>query len=263
MFKKILKLIGVLILAAVITAVSIVVLGILGIRAGIPLPEDQITGLAGTLGFVPSAIFLCVLDRKNGWNSDLKERRIKLDIRVVPMSLFAISAGTILTGTIAALVFGRLFPITPGVSGHTLLDYIGSIVLAPVIEEMFFRAGVYGTMRKTINVKASMVISALIFSAIHMFSLQGALEAFAVGLILVIFYEKTGNLFYCIIAHMALNIFSNVSNALVRSGVPFYTEPNGYLIYHTVVIVVAVIVILLTAASIVKKGRKNVQSSCS
>lgn len=263
MFKKILKILGLLILAVVITCAGMIAIEKIGMLIDQPLPQEQFDGLAGTLGLVPTAAFLGILAHKKGWFSDLKDHKTKLDLRAIPLSLFAISAGTILTGTAAALLFGRLFPVTPAVGDHSIISLISAVIIAPLTEEFIFRVGVHGMLRKTFPIKVAMVIQAAIFAAIHFYSLQGTLEAFAVGIILAILFEKTGNIFYSIIAHMALNIFANVSNALVRRGIPFYTEPNGYLIYHVAVIAAAVVIVVVTAV-IIRKGKvKSVQSSCS
>ena len=60
------------------------------------------------------------------------------------------------------------------------------------------------------------------------YGVQGATQAFLVGIVLVIVFEKTGNIWYSIVIHLGINLFSNVSNALVHSGVSFFTDVNGY-----------------------------------
>ena len=56
--------------------------------------------------------------------------------------------------------------------------------------------------------------------------------------------------------------FFTIANYLVRKGIPFHTDVNGYIIDHVVVIIVAVAIALITGYMMLGKGRKErVQST--
>lgn len=85
-----------------------------------------------------------------------------------------------------------------------LLLIVTALVLAPVAEELIFRGYVFGVLRRYTGRWWAMVVSALVFSAIHAHipSLAG-LFVLAVALTLV--YEGTGSLWAPILMHSLFN----------------------------------------------------------
>jgi len=86
-------------------------------------------------------------------------------------------------------------------------------ILAPVVEELFFRGLLYGAFRKRNNsftsekavIRFSIVISSAIFSAIHFqWLLFPAL--FVVGMLFAWLYERKGRLAPAIWAHVGFNV---------------------------------------------------------
>ena len=161
-----------------------------------------------------------------------------------------------------ALIFSKIYPLAPEVNyDSSLIDYIFAIVLAPISEELMFRYGIYGALRHSFNKKISMVITTVAFTLVHGFQLQDFIQCLAVGFILAYVFEITGNIWYSISVHAALNAFVSITNYLVRKGIPFYSEVNGYVIDHVAVIIAAVVITLITGYVILGKGRKeHVQS---
>ncbi|HJM98903.1 MAG TPA: CPBP family intramembrane glutamic endopeptidase, partial [Acidimicrobiales bacterium] len=86
-------------------------------------------------------------------------------------------------------------------------------ILAPVVEELFFRGLLYGAFRKRNNsltsekaiIRFSIIISSAIFSAIHFqWLLFPAL--FVVGMLFAWLYERKGRLAPAIWAHVGFNV---------------------------------------------------------
>jgi uncharacterized protein len=88
------------------------------------------------------------------------------------------------------------------------------IVVAPVAEEIFFRAFFYRALRTRLRVWSAALIDGLVFGALHF---QGAdtaiilpvIAVFGVGQCLV--YERTGSLFAVIAIHAAFNTVAMLS----------------------------------------------------
>ena len=90
----------------------------------------------------------------------------------------------------------------------TLLDrliLIGTaLVVAPVAEELIFRGYVFGVLRRYTGRWWAMVISALIFAAIHA-HIPSFAGLFALAVALTLVYEGTGSLWAPIIMHSLFN----------------------------------------------------------
>ena len=78
-------------------------------------------------------------------------------------------------------------------------------LLGPAIEEIFFRGFAYKAFRASSGVGRAMVVSALIFAAMHM-NVVAFLPIFVLGLFLAYLYERTGSLVPSMTAHMLHNL---------------------------------------------------------
>lgn len=264
MFKKILKFIGVLALTTLILFIGTFISQKLMIISGLPLTDFQVERYSGTIGILTAAISIAVISHKRGWCKDMKTRRFKIDHRVIPVAFSAISICTVLVASLFALAINKILPQASDVSTYkTWLDHVFCILIAPIAEELLFRQGIYGALRNSFNRKAALIISAVLFTAAHGYQIQGTLQVLLAGLLLAYVFEKTGNIWYSISAHMALNAFSSISNYLVHKGIPFYSEINGYVVYHAAVMAAAIVIIIATFIAFRKKENKDrVQSPC-
>ena len=86
-----------------------------------------------------------------------------------------------------------------------LFSILSSGILGPIIEELIFRGIVYNRLKEITNIKASMIISTIIFALFH-FELSQIFYAFLMGYLFVNVYEYYGTLKASIIAHMSANI---------------------------------------------------------
>ncbi len=100
--------------------------------------------------------------------------------------------------------------------GDLLLTILVLAFAPAVCEEVFFRAGLQQMMMKvTGKVILSVVITSIIFSAIH-FSFYGFLSRTALGIVLGLLYAYSGNIWLSILAHFLNNAFAVVEVYVLR-----------------------------------------------
>jgi membrane protease YdiL (CAAX protease family) len=93
-------------------------------------------------------------------------------------------------------------------SGFLLAVLIASVV-APVVEELFFRGFIYPVFRRKWGVRVGILANGLLFSFVH-FNLWLFLPIAGIGIVLAYEYERTASLGPPIILHALNNLFSVV-----------------------------------------------------
>lgn len=104
------------------------------------------------------------------------------------------------TGMQERLVFGP--------SQTVWLSSINIVLWSPLFEEIGFRGLLYTSLRHRLSATTAIVISALLFSSLHLYSIAGFLSVFWSGLILAYAYERYHSLLPGIMIHAAANLFS-------------------------------------------------------
>lgn len=84
------------------------------------------------------------------------------------------------------------------------------VILGPMAEELIFRGLVYERMKHYLSIPLSVFLSALLFGIYHANMIQ-LIYATLMGILLAYYYEKSGSLPACVIAHMAMNAFAVTS----------------------------------------------------
>lgn len=84
------------------------------------------------------------------------------------------------------------------------MELLGSAIVTPLLEELLHRGIVYKRLRHMMELWSSVLVSALIFAALH-FNIVQFLYAFLLGIALALFVEKTGRIYPAVIAHMVAN----------------------------------------------------------
>jgi membrane protease YdiL (CAAX protease family) len=93
-----------------------------------------------------------------------------------------------------------------GGNGVLIASLLGTVVFAPILEEIVFRGLLYGTLRRRVGWPAAAVLSAAIFGVAHGYGVAGLGSVFASGLMWAIAYEKTRSLLPGMVAHAANNV---------------------------------------------------------
>lgn len=91
--------------------------------------------------------------------------------------------------------------------GRLFWEIVGSGIAAPILEELLYRGILYKRLKNWYSRSVGMILSALIFAAMHM-NLVQFLYAFVMGMILVLCMEKVQHLYGAIFGHMVANLFA-------------------------------------------------------
>lgn len=90
---------------------------------------------------------------------------------------------------------------------------IGTVIVAPIFEDLLFRGILYRRLRDYLNVPLAIILSALAFGIFHGNIIQ-FLYASALGILFAIFYEHYGTVLVPILCHLGANMTSEILNYL-------------------------------------------------
>ncbi len=93
-----------------------------------------------------------------------------------------------------------------GSTGVLVGSLLGTVLFAPVLEEVVFRGLLYGTLRRWLGWPVAAVLSATVFAAAHGYGVAGFGSVFASGIMWAVAYEKTRSLLPGMVAHAANNV---------------------------------------------------------
>ena len=106
--------------------------------------------------------------------------------------------------------------IAAGVSsiGGRIAILLILVVVAPVLEELLYRGVLLGRLRRSYSAHTSVVVSAAIFSAIHLIDPNAAFVVpglFVIGLVLGYQALKTGRIGLSIMTHAGVNLLAAIA----------------------------------------------------
>lgn len=84
---------------------------------------------------------------------------------------------------------------------------LGTIVVAPIYEEIVFRGIILKGMAKKINPTIAILVSAFLFSLVHM-NIPKGINAFLLGIVIGVIYLRRGSIYLSIFAHFINNIMA-------------------------------------------------------
>lgn len=161
-------------------------------------------------GVVHTVVFWNILNRTGLLT--IKGTKLKSGIYFVFSSLVIIA----LFSNAVALIFSYI-----GVSeaslgysaekGSLILEFASLVIIGPISEELVFRGAIYGKLRESHNFFGAAVISSTVFALLHGFG-PVAINAFMIGMVLCLAFEKTNSLIPCFFIHACNNILAIVSN---------------------------------------------------
>ena len=97
-----------------------------------------------------------------------------------------------------------------------ILTFIAAGIIAPIVEEIFFRGFMYAGLRQRWGIPMAMLVSTLFFTGLH-FTVELFIPIFVLGFFLVWLYEKTGSLYPGIFLHVANNMIAVLALAVVKA----------------------------------------------
>ena len=86
-----------------------------------------------------------------------------------------------------------------------LISAISIVLIAPIIEEFYFRKTLYNLLRENFNVFISIIFSSLYFSVVHQ-NIYAFPTLFILGIVLSITIVLTRNWIYCVFCHSLFNV---------------------------------------------------------
>ena len=93
-----------------------------------------------------------------------------------------------------------------------IFEVISSVILAPILEELFFRGVLFNRLKIRTGIIAAMIISSALFAIGHEFG--GITSAFLFGICMCIIYMKTDN----ILMTMSIHFLNNLVAVLLEVG---------------------------------------------
>ncbi|MBR3023529.1 MAG: CPBP family intramembrane metalloprotease [Oscillospiraceae bacterium] len=170
---------------------------------------------------------------------DLKRQLKTFDITVPVMILILNWTACEIASSVYGMIACRFSSIEPDTNDFSsLIAVIGSVIIAPVSEELMFRLCSMGLIKKFKGKTFTIFFTTLIFSLMHCFySIQGMINVFAGAIFFAVCYYYTENIFYSIIAHMLHNLLC-IPDFWDKLGV----FKNGYSILKPLPLVVYILI---------------------
>ncbi len=108
-----------------------------------------------------------------------------------------------------------IVPLTRGGGASLPLAFLLAVVVAPIVEETFFRGALYGGLRTRMGVWGAAAFSGALFASVHPTLPTGFLPILALGMVLAVLREKTGSLYPGMVCHGLNNAIMLIAAVLV------------------------------------------------
>lgn len=126
----------------------------------------------------------------------------------LPLVLIGFVVTQMLMNTVFKNVYTPESPLHPMIMGSGtaafVIVFVLAVVVAPLIEETFFRGTLFNSLRGAMGVWPAVWLSGAIFALVHPFPTH-FLPILALGAVLAIIREKTGSLVPCMVCHGVYN----------------------------------------------------------
>ncbi len=128
---------------------------------------------------------------------------------IIPL-LVVLSLYSVLLAKLGVNVEQGAHPVVPIITqskDNTIiyLIFVLAVVVAPIVEEVMFRGAFYSWLRDRLNAPLSILISSLVFAAIHPQGAIGIVPLTFIGAVLAILREWRGSITACIFTHACFN----------------------------------------------------------
>lgn len=137
-------------------------------------------------------------------------------------------------------------------AGALLLSAIGSIIFAPVLEELIFRGVLFNRLKIRVGIVPAMLISSFLFAIGHDFG--GMTSAFLFGLCMCILYLKTDNILIPMSVHFINNV---VATILELTQIDLFIGQFPWIIPATIITLIATALLvkyIIQETSLLKKS---------
>lgn len=151
----------------------------------------------------------------------LSKNSVKEELRLVKIkgSILSIAA----LGVFGAMCVSALLSLLPlpedmlssystlmqdSTNGLPLIQFVSTVIAAPIAEEFLFRGVIYNSLRKHTSRYSAILVSCTVFGAMHQSPLW-MVYAFVLGVVMTLIYDGCGSLFASIIFHIFFNFFGS------------------------------------------------------
>ena len=208
--------------------ISVIIIALFGLggnlvgRAGTPLDPSLVVNL-GTLILLGPIWYFTLHKYNTGWTT-LGLRSFRPAIIALGFGLlFVFMLFNALYATVLQQFGQRIQPDLAPIFDESIFPialFIGGAVVAPVVEEIFFRGFVFAGLRPRWGWKKAMLVSAGLFALAHVL-LTSLLPIFILGLIFAYLYQISGSIWPAIIMHMFINTLTlSIVYALSQGWLP-------------------------------------------
>lgn len=162
---------------------------------------------------VATLLFAGLVARPRPWHLGLRGAPLKSTAGIAAIGVFAFFLFSLVYGYVVQPKEPQKVVDNLGADNSTLLLVVGALVViavAPVCEELFFRAFLYRVLRLRTGMWLAAVIDGLVFGLVHATSTSlSALPILAaLGVMFCYVYERTGTIFATIALHVLNNTIS-------------------------------------------------------
>lgn len=117
-----------------------------------------------------------------------------------------------------------------------IYDLIRGVILAPILEELFFRKMLFSRLLKKYSFGISAIVTSILFAFIHIPNWLNLVPTFLFGIICCWIYVKTKNILYPILLHFAGNLIVLLLSFYNQQITSFLQEINYNWVYWLILI---------------------------
>lgn len=196
---------------------SFITIIVSAVAKALDLSEDVISGLATPTMIISYSVIILALSlfflllKSNVFK--VTGVRVTKGRYLIDGALLGLGLGGVFQG--AVMLLSKILPpeliesqnahSSSILSGGIVLAVIYTVFVAPVCEELVFRGLILGSLGVSMKKPIAVVISALLFSVVHLPSLIALGYTLLLGLVLGFVYLRTKSLIPCILLHVAFN----------------------------------------------------------
>lgn len=257
------KLIKLVWLLAVIIAIALLIFLFTGIvqlsmaaiapAIGVTLSESTLLGASGTIGSGLAAVIIWLIIRYSKRLSFYHCPQSASTRWTIVYILFILAVCRIVVPGIwayASYILGvKVQPIGNAPVGSLWEMILFSVILSPIFEELLFRKDLFSLLKIRFSLLWTIGLSAILFAAIHGYSLEGFVSCLIAGILFAILMARTGKVLPCIIAHILCNLESFFYNTTETTN-PLIINLGGYTTYNAYIFAMGLIVSMICGAYI-------------
>lgn len=175
------------------------------------LYAGTLMGLTIAITLLLGVYLIALRPKKLSWEEVGLNKVLAKDWKIIILYSFIVLVGAVLI-TLATSVIGNSISnsktesIQQNVSFLTvLIAFISAAIISPIYEEIFYRGFLYRWLRTRIGFSGAILLSSIIFTAIHIPTYNTMPVNFFSGIIFALAYEKTGSIWTSVIIHGSTN----------------------------------------------------------